>query len=52
MTSNIASQKQRGFTLVEVVVVVAMITLALAIVLPAIQAAREDAMKKQVAKTG
>lgn len=40
-------RRQRGFTLVELLVVVAIVAVVLAIMMPAIQAAREDARKVQ-----
>ncbi|MBC8166225.1 MAG: DUF1559 domain-containing protein, partial [Bryobacteraceae bacterium] len=40
-------RRQRGFTLVEVIVVVAIMALVLAVMMPAIQSAREDARKVQ-----
>jgi prepilin-type N-terminal cleavage/methylation domain-containing protein len=41
------SRRQRGFTLVELLVVIAIIAVLIALLLPAVQAAREAARRSQ-----
>ena len=45
----IASSQQRGFTLIEILVVIAIIAVLIALLLPAVQAAREAVRRGQCA---